>query len=409
MVQPRPPPPKDGYNNQSSILRVQLARWPKKNEHKSGVHSTFAITSQPEFVQPQIPTKSQDQAALANVNSQTPAKAHGVVGGRSSNNEEENKELCYTSFVEEGLALHTKGDYNKALKAFQSALKSQMTTVPGPGIAQTLANIGAVYLRQGRLFLAAEALEESLRLKKMFKKELGRRICMADVLNNLGNLAFLRGDGALSISYYQSAVKDIRFGGNKPSEDIFLAQAKHNIGRISVLQGEWDTALTTLTQCLRIEQDLYGSKHIESAETLELLGFIYLSSGDYDNAMISFSEVLSLYQKKFGVVNTDVAKSLMNIGMVMESQCQLKEAWHSYATARDVYRKVGVDVSHRGLKVASQNIQNIERQLELQARREQKKETEKTFLSIETAEQMARINGNMDDSREEEETVAYEI
>jgi tetratricopeptide (TPR) repeat protein len=323
-----------------------LSEWPKNspNSKEQRSVSSFVITSQPQFVQPQEPVKVQQDKP-------EPQK-------KSPQND-----VAY-DLVKSGVEHHKNGELVMALKAFQAALQVQMLSIgeEHPFIAHTLANVGAVYLKQGQLFLASEALEEALEMKKRLRDhcddEAGKsKIIIADVLNNLGNVAFLRGDYALSLYFYRTVLKDLRSSDGPDNE---LANALHNIGRLNVLKEEWDAALSVLTEALRIERELYGPKNVLVGDTLELIGFVRLSSGDHDDAMISFSEALSIFQAKYGAVDPNVATSLVNVAMVMERRGELQGAWHAYVTARDVFVKLGVENSHRGLRAACRSIEAIE-------------------------------------------------
>ena len=280
--------------------------------------------------------------------------------------------------VKSGIEHHKNGELVMALKPFQTALKVQMLSIgkEHPFIAHTLANIGAVYLKQGQLFLAGDALEEALEMKKQLRdycddEAQKSKIIIADILNNLGNVAFLQGEyNALSLYFYRTVLDDLRLGDGRDNE---LANALHNIGQINVLKEEWDAALSVLTDALRIERELYGPNNVLVGDTLELIGFVCLSSGDHDVAMISFSEALSIFQAKYGAVDLNVATSLVNVAMVMERRGEFQGAWHAYVTARDVFVKLGVKNSHHGLSAACRSIKAIELLIESGKQKHRKK------------------------------------
>jgi tetratricopeptide (TPR) repeat protein len=369
-------------------LRVHLSEWPKNSpnsskEQKRSEVSSFAITSQPQFVQPhQEPVKVQQEAKPVE-----PQKKSGP------------QNVVAYNLVKSGVEHHKNGELVMALKAFQAALKVQMLSIDEehPFIAHTLANIGAVYLKQGRIFLAGEALEEALEMKKRLRDNCDdeaekSKILIADVLNNLGNVAFLRGDYALSLYFYQTVLKDCRLRDGPDNE---LANALHNIGRLHVLKEEWEDALSVLTETLRIERELYGPKNVLVVDTLELIGFVRLSSGDHDDAMISFSEALSIFQAKYGAVDLNVATSLVNIAMVMERRGEFQGAWHAYVTARDVFVKLGVEYSHRGLRAACCSIEAIEHLIESGEQKHRKKHLAR-FIPIKAEGRSEDSNASLD-------------
>jgi tetratricopeptide (TPR) repeat protein len=270
--------------------------------------------------------------------------------------------------INEGIAYHRKGQYSMALKSFTSALKSQMidTSVDHPFLANTLANIGSTYLRQGRHLLAEESLNEAMGIMKRLRKqcktpEEQSSYKLSGVLNNLGTVYFLQGDRILSLEYYREALKDARTYGASKKE---ITNALHNIGRISVLQQDWDAAISMLNESLRMEKDLYGKNAMAVVDTLNLIGFAHFSTEAYDAATVVFAEALSIVHSNCGLVHEKVATSLLNVGMVLECQGRLDEALQTFSTARDVFQRVGVPDTNRGAHAAAESIKQIRALLE---------------------------------------------
>jgi tetratricopeptide (TPR) repeat protein len=73
----------------------------------------------------------------------------------------------------EGIGYHKNKQYAKALKLFNTVLKSQMLHMDGdhPFLAITLANIGSVYLRQGQYQYAEESLKMALVMIRRLRKK----------------------------------------------------------------------------------------------------------------------------------------------------------------------------------------------------------------------------------------------
>jgi tetratricopeptide (TPR) repeat protein len=308
---------------------------------------SFAACYQPESVQNQTMLKDE--------------KANKKSSGGTSN-------FVASTLVDSGVEHHSRGEYEKALKAFAAALNAQRLSLGGEHIcvAHTLGNMGSVYLRQGRLILASEALEEALRMKLQLRGKQSKEeqeqcsILVADLLNNLGNVAYLRRDYLTSLKHYLATLKDLRTH-NAPEEE--LAKTLHNIGRLYVHQQEWDAALRILTECHRMECDLHGPDNILICDTLNLIGFVHVQSSSVDLALQSFILALSISQAAYGTDHPSIASSLLNIGMALEAKGQLKDAWESYDGARDIYKRVGADHTHDGLKATRRSIACIKRLL----------------------------------------------
>lgn len=272
--------------------------------------------------------------------------------------------------VNEGIEYHKKGKYESALKSFQLALKSQLLNTEGdhPMVANTLSNIGSVYLKQGRLYLAAESLREALRMSNRLRKTCRTKaematVPLAGVLNNLGTIYFLRGDMERSLEYYRGAVSDATSLGETNGKEV--ANALHNIGRLSCLQKDWATSLDMLKASLRLEQELYGKDDISLVDTLDLIGFALLSTNSLDDAMVTFAESLSIVHAHCGLVHEKVATALLNVGMVMERQGRVENSLQTFSTAQDVFTRVGLGDDHRGVRAANRSIVRLTRLLQL--------------------------------------------
>lgn len=338
-------------------------------ESESSCVKTSHSTSMPQLVQPTSrrvsPTTTSSRASSS------------VVSGEDETQESESSSVktqqTGTSsrlLVNEGIEYHKEGKYANAIKSFQQALKSQLLNTEGdhPMIANTLANIGSVYLKQGRHYLAAASLGEAFammnRLRKTCKTKAEKAmIPMAGVLNNLGTVYFLRGDNKRSLEYYRGALNDARnFGGSSKKE---VANALHNIGRLSSLEKDWGTALDMLNASLRLEQEIYGKDDITLVDTLDLIGFAHYSSDSLDEAMVTFAESLSIVHANCGLVHEKVATALMHVGMVMERQGRLEDSLQTYSTAQDVFQRVGLGSGHRGVRAATCSVNKLTRLIQL--------------------------------------------
>jgi tetratricopeptide (TPR) repeat protein len=289
----------------------------------------------------------------------------------------------------EGIGYHKNKQYAKALRLFNTVLKSQMLHTDGdhPFLAITLANIGSVYLRQGQYQYAEESLKMALVMIQRLRRKYDERCCdeeeedegmmivpkvpsLAGVLNNLGTVKSLQGDHRGSLEYYWGALKDGKRHGDSTRREI--SNSLYNIGRISVLLKNYSVALRMLNASLNLEKQLHGEKSVEAIDTLHLIGFVYSSSSssssstnDYnkllDAAMIIFMEALSITTTHYGSVHEKVAISLLNSGMVFEKQGRLEDALRSFTTAHDILTKLGLtEYNNRGMSTAIRSVNDIQ-------------------------------------------------
>jgi len=278
-----------------------------------------------------------------------------------------------STLIESGVTHYARGEYEKALKAFNTALKTQRVSIGDEDIciALTLSNLGSVYLRLGELEKAEQMLLDSLLMKRRVKP----RMNVADSLNNLGNCSNLRGDREKSLEYYAAALEELRSKNGKP-EDV--ADTLFNIGRLHIQLRDWEPARSTLTEAWRISRDIYGPNHAFVAQTLDLIGLVQLTTGDVDSSMISFTKALGIFRRLHGPLHLDVAGSLFNVGMVREARGELADAWESYTTTRDLYSRLGTDSDDPRFKILRQSISNVERKItqENQERQEVEKQAQ---------------------------------
>jgi tetratricopeptide (TPR) repeat protein len=330
----------------SAELSDKLSTKPKI---ESRYLDSFAVSSQPESSVP-------PQTTLEDENANT-----NKTGGDGTSS------YVASPLVDSGVEHHSRGEYKKALKDFAAALKAQRLSLGGEHIcvAHTLGNMGSVYLNQGRLVLASKALEEALGMKLRLREKQNKEeqeqctILVADLLNNLGNVAYLRNDYLKSLKYYWATLKDLRTH-NGPEEE--LAKTLHNIGRLYVHQQSWTAALSILKECHRMECVLHGSDNILICDTLNLIGFVHVQSSpsSADLALRSFLLALSISQAAYGTDHPSIAASLLKIGMALEAKGQLEDAWESYNGARDIYKRLGADHTDPGLKATRRSISCIE-------------------------------------------------
>jgi tetratricopeptide (TPR) repeat protein len=266
------------------------------------------------------------------------------------------KDYAGCSMIESGVTYYNEGEFEKALKAFTTALKTQRVNGGNDDIciALTLGNLGSVYLQQNNLAEAERVLQESLEIKR----SIAPTMIVADTLNNLGNCANLRGEYEASLIYYEEALEDIRTKNGRRADEI---NALFNIGRLEIQRRHWTKALIALNEACRMARDHYGTNHVFVAQTLDLMGFVQLSTNKMDSSMVSFTGSLAIYRRLYGPLHVEVANSLFNVGMVREAKGDYSDAWEAYTTARDLYSRLGTEHEHPGFATARRSIANVER------------------------------------------------
>ena len=241
-----------------------------------------------------------------------------------------------SALIESGTFYYMQGEYEKSFKSFNTALKTHLADPEHDElmVAKILGHLGPVQLRRGNIEEAENALHESLSIKQRLKPQ----TLVADILNNLGTCANMRGDFPASLEYYRAALKDLR---QKAGLRLDVCDTLFNIGRLEVQQKKWQSAIDVLSETWKITVEVYGEEHVYVAQTLELIGYAQLSLGETDSAMLSFTAALASYRQTHGPIHASVANALFNIGLVREAKGDLVDAWEAFTTSRDLYLRLG--------------------------------------------------------------------
>lgn len=281
-------------------------------------------------------------------------------------------DIAPTIFVtlEKGIEFYENGQYKNALELFITILKSE---IPSRGesnnilVGDVYANIGLVYLRQGRHQHALEYLEEAIHIMRRAKSDdftyidYGEkniiRPSVAGVLNNIGTAKSLQGDYRGSLEYYWEALRTAR--AHRGSNKTEIANSFYNIGRINAMQNNFSFALKALHESLCVQKELYGEEGIEIFDTLSLIGYSHYSVNSSEQAMSMFTEALAIAMVQLGSMHEKVAISLLNISMVLEKNKDFEHAFRCSSSAQHICEKVGLGEENRTMRAAVRSVNGI--------------------------------------------------
>jgi len=105
---------------------------------------------------------------------------------------------------------------------------------------------------------------------------------------------------------------------------------RNRIGRCYDLSGQYDTALTILSQALETGKKYLGEKNRAVATSYNNIGIVYNSKGEFDKALEYYSKALKLREELFGEKDPDVAQSYNNVGVAFVSKCEYDKALKFY-------------------------------------------------------------------------------
>ncbi|MDA8018729.1 MAG: serine/threonine-protein kinase [Thermoanaerobaculia bacterium] len=98
------------------------------------------------------------------------------------------------------------------------------------------------------------------------------------------------------------------------------AQSLNSLGMLRRRQADYDAAITLHREALSLRRDILGEEHPEVAESLNNLGLVLLRKGDHESAEPLLREAVTLRRALYGRAHPDIAESLKNLGELLRLQ-----------------------------------------------------------------------------------------
>lgn len=185
-----------------------------------------------------------------------------------------------------GWAYFRLGEVERALQTGQEALQlcdGEETTAQREQ-AGCLRLLAAAYMTAGRYDLAQEHGEAALRIYQRLDDRLGVVI----MLNNLGEIARLRGDYSSACDHYQASLDTCRAIGHAAGEAILNS----NLGAARIGMGDYRGAEINLIHAIEVA----GDAHFTLAETYAFLTEAYVRQGKFIEAEEAVRKAIRLAQ-----------------------------------------------------------------------------------------------------------------
>ncbi|HCW08466.1 MAG TPA: hypothetical protein DGG95_14000, partial [Cytophagales bacterium] len=219
-----------------------------------------------------------------------------------------------------------------------------------------LTNNAKLQIKLGQYEQADESLNSSLKILENFRKEEDKKIYLVDAIETQATLLGIKGlfdeaednldraakiiskaDSPIGIDEYSTtallANLFIQLGQYSKTEEklndlirnyekvygpssLRLIEPLVNLGRLSLLKGEYAEADKIAGRAKQIGLSVYGEKSTKMAPVLLLDGDIDYAIGDYDVAQDNFTKAMNSQEKQFGHNHIEVAKSLSRIALV---------------------------------------------------------------------------------------------
>jgi CHAT domain-containing protein/tetratricopeptide (TPR) repeat protein len=294
-----------------------------------------------------------------------------------------------TALKEVGHPLFQKGDYARAAKVAQIAVRIAERIGDKPGLGVALRDLGSAYTRQNRGPQALDSLQKSLTIfetagdrkeqarslyaigylhsmQRRFEpaleyynkslslsEETGDRNLTAQIFSSMGLAHSALGHYDVGLELYQKS----RALSEELNDRVQLSTALNNISNYYTSHGRYADALDYLFRSIKIVEDM-GSAGDRRGLAIRLLniGLIYRRQGRYDQAFAYASKSLKIFEEigdEFGVANLE-----NNIGVIYKAQGEHDEALVWFQKCLKRFEKLDAAV---GVARALNNIGDIHR------------------------------------------------
>ena len=246
------------------------------------------------------------------------------------------KNLTGKSSLYIGMVYEKNGNYDEALKYFQSSIKIYEVTDNKGRLADCYNSIGNVYIRKGDYSIAIENYQKSLKIAEQIENSQKISKC----LNNIGVIYQCMGNYDLSIEYYKKSI-DI---SEKLNDKEGISYALNNIGNIYYKQSEFIKARIYYQRALKINKEINNKKGL--SRCLNNIGIINKNIGNYQQAIINYKDALKINEEikdKIGM-----SSCLINLGNVYLILGNFRDAIQSVKRSIALAREIGAKNEIKG-------------------------------------------------------------
>lgn len=174
-----------------------------------------------------------------------------------------------------GAVYDNQGDYPKALDYYIQCLGMNEKMGNQIGNANTLGNIGAIYMKQEEYSKALDYFMQGLEMNEL----VGDQHVTGTIIGQIGTIYLSQGDYLKALDYKTKSLEINELIDNQ----IGIANALQDIGIIHSKQEEFVKALDYYLQSLEINKKMGDQGQISSS--LTSIGVLYLHQGDYPKAL----------------------------------------------------------------------------------------------------------------------------
>ncbi|MEM1169915.1 MAG: tetratricopeptide repeat protein [Cyanobacteria bacterium P01_H01_bin.35] len=230
---------------------------------------------------------------------------------------------------ETGVAQFRRGAFDEALETYKQVLTIRKELGDQGEIAQTLNNIGDVYINQRKYSEALDVLQQALTIRRQINDRSG----VAETLNLIGFVYQRQREFSQALNLHQEAL-DISQAVSDRSKE---GESLHNIGAVKASQRQLEQALQFYQEALIIREEVGDRRNL--GRTLNNMGVVYFNQGNYDKALEKYQKALTVRRE----INDSagVGRLLNNIGFVYREKGENSEALKYFRQAVAMLESVG--------------------------------------------------------------------
>ena len=223
-------------------------------------------------------------------------------------------------------------------------------------VADTLCQLGELYIIRGQHKQASMFLTEALRVQKHIK------VCDTDLLftlSQLGQCLHSIGDHPEAMLCFREALrlKGRSIYQEPPHVQVTFATILYNVGMIqSIHGGQEDTmrrkrALQSFRICLDLRTKALGRMHPDVASVMHNIGFLLLQESEPNESLELFRESLEIRCKTLGSNHPEVASSLRHMGRIYHDRGEHERALRLHTKAFFILQNSHEDCSNDMIEV----------------------------------------------------------
>ena len=246
------------------------------------------------------------------------------------------REVSWETAMLLGWSAYQRGDYAKAEKQFERALKeARESGKRDPRLAESLHSLAELYKVQGRYAKAEPLFKRALGIRE---KALGpEHPAVATILNNMAELYRADGRYAEAEPLYKRSLAIWEKALGPEHSDV--ATGLNNLALLYQAQGRYAEAEPLYNRSYRIKEKTLGPAHPHVANSLNNLANLYHDQGRHAEAEPLYQRSLGIREKALGPAHPAVANNLNNLAWHYEALGKYAEAEPLYKRALSIREK----------------------------------------------------------------------